>query len=765
MSNLARWCFRHRRLVVATWLIALIAALAASTAAGSRFNTSFSLPGTDSQRAVDLLKANFPSASGENDQIVIEATQGSVHSSNVRAAVSQMLEHVRQLPDVVKVVSPYDVGVKQTSGDAHVAFAVVTLDKQADDVTDAQARELIKVAKRIDQSDVRVDLAGQSISSSNRPQTGLSVIVGISAALVILLLVFGGAFLASLLPLATAGVALVLATSVIGLLTRLFTIPSISTELAVLVGLGVGVDYGLFVVSRHRSAVKEGLSYEAAAAQAVSTSGRTVLFAGITVCIALLGQFALGVSFLYGMSVSAALAVALTMASSLTFLPAMLGFVGPRVLSRRERRTLADEGPLPSQPSRFWLAWARFVERRALVVSLSGLGVVLLVALPILGLRLGSSDASTDPSNTTTSQAYNALARGFGPGFNGPFELAGKVTAPSDAAAFARLLAKAARTPGVASVTPQRLSSNGRVALATLYPTTGPQAAATASLVHELRDRLIPSSVHGTGLTVHVGGETATNIDFAAVLTAKLPVFVAVVVLLAFLLLMVVFRSLLISFVASIMNLLSIGAALGALNAVFHWGWCRSLLGLSATGPIDAFLPVLMFSVLFGLSMDYEVYLVGRMQEEWHGHRLLGPGLSAGAAHVERSFGRRRNHSAVTMGQARSGQVIAAAAAIMFLVFGSFLVGGQRAIKEFGFGLAFSVLIDAFVIRSLLVPGIMHLVGPRNWWLPGSLDRLLPRLSVEGEDRSIPTEAPIQRSDHGPQPVRVPDTEPTRWSQ
>ena len=459
--------------------------------------------------------------------------------------------------------------------------------------------------------------------------------------------------LSSLLPLVTALLALVIGTSLIGLLSHAFDISSVSTELAVLIGLGVGVDYGLFIISRYRSAVKAGLSYADAAALAVRTSGRTVLLAGLH----RLHRPARPVRPRRQLPV--------------------------RRVGRRGHRGGPDHGHLPDlpagharlprppgpvpagtrapwppaarparTPAGFWLRWARFVEARKALVALGALAAVVVIALPIFGLRLGTSDASTDPAGSTTHQAYTALAQGFGPGFNGPLELAAQASSPADATAFGHLLATAAHTPGVASVTPAATSPNGKVMLATVYPATGPQASQTVGLVNNLRDHLIPRAAHGTSLAVHVGGVTATNIDFSHVLTGKLPVFIAVVVLLAFLLLMAVFRSLLIPLVASVMNLLSVGAALGALNAVFNWGWGSSILRLSGTGPIDAFIPVLLFSVLFGLSMDYEVYLVSRMQEEWHHlHHTQAGKLAALAGQATR-----RNHQAVTTGQANSGR-------------------------------------------------------------------------------------------------------------
>jgi RND superfamily putative drug exporter len=749
MARLARWCFEHRRRVVAAWLLALVVVAGVSVAAGTSFNTNFSLPNTDSQAAATLLTQNFPAASGEGDQVVIQATHGAtIQSASVRTAVTVALTKAAKVPGVETVASPYaQHGAAQISRSGTIAFAHVTWDKPAAQVTATDAKNLIKAAESADGPDVRVSLGGSSITNSERTGVGKSVVVGVVAALIILLIVFGGALLSSLLPLVTAGLALVIGTSLIGLLSHAFGIASVSTELAVLIGLGVGVDYGLFIISRHSSAVKAGLSYSDAAALAVQTSGRTVLLAGLTVCIALLGQFALGVSFLYGLSISSAIAVALTMATSLTFLPAFLGFLGPKVLSRRERAAHAANGPASTDGGGFWLRWARVVEARKALVALAALAAVVAIALPIFGLRLGTSDASTDPPAWTTHQAYTALAQGFGPGFNGPLELAAHVGSPADVTAFGQLLATAARTPGVAAVTPAVTSPNGKVVLATVYPTTSPQASQTINLVNNLRNDLIPQAAHGTSLVVHVGGVTATNIDFSHVLTSKLPLFIAVVVILAFLLLMLVFRSLLIPLVASVMNLLSVGAALGALNAVFNWGWGSSILRLSATGPIDAFIPVLLFSVLFGLSMDYEVYLVSRIQEEWHHlHHAQTSALTALNGRPSR-----RNHQAVSIGQAKSGQIIAAAASIMILVFGSFLLGGSRILQEFGFGLGFSVLVDALLIRSLLVPAIMHLIGPDNWALPGWLDRILPRLAIEAREQ-----APATDPDAGLQPVRTP---------
>jgi RND superfamily putative drug exporter len=729
MSSMARWCFAHRKLVVPGWLLALMVVLTLSQAVGHRFNASFGLPHTDSQAAVDVLERSFPAGTGETDQVVIEATGGTTISSpQVRSAVTVALARVARVPGVESVNSPYRPGgAAQVSRGRTVAFATVRWDKPATAVSKVDARRLITAAESADGPHVHVSLGGQSISSAEGSGTGASVGVGIIAALVILLVVFGGALLSSLMPLITAGVALLIGTALIGLLSHLFSIPSVATDMAVLIGLGVGVDYGLFIVSRHRSAVRSGLPYQDAVVQAVNTSGRTVVFAGITVCVALLGQLALGVGFLNGLSLASATAVALTMATSLTFLPAMLGFLGPKVLSRRERARLAADGPVVAGGPGLWARWANLVQTRKVVVAVGSVAVVALIASPVFSLRLGASDAETDPSHSTTHQAYQTLARGFGPGFNGPLELVAELGSTRDAPAFDRLVAAIGHLPDVAEVGPVTLSPNGRAAVATIYPATSPQSAETTHLVNQLRKQVAPAAEEATGLVVHVGGATATNIDFTHVLGQKLIVFVVVVVILAFVLLTIVFRSLLIPLVASLMNLLSVGAALGALSVVFTRGWGASLLGLSGAGPIDAWLPVLLFSVLFGLSMDYEVYLVSRIHEEWryrHG----------GHPHDDGSNRRRSiaaNHLAVTAGQAKSGRVIAGAAGIMILVFGSFMLGGLRQMSEFGFGLAFAVLLDAFLIRMMTVPAIMHIAGRANWWVPRWLGRRLPQLAIE----------------------------------
>jgi RND superfamily putative drug exporter len=383
-----------------------------------------------------------------------------------------------------------------------------------------------------------------------------------------------------------------------------------------------------------------------------------------------------------------------------------------KALSRRQRARLRANGPVNEVVTGFWYRWARMIERRPKLPALLALATVLTIALPIFSLHLGLDDAGSDPPGTTTLQAYNLLSEGFGPGFSGPLQLVAELPSAADEPAFATLLRTASDQPGVVSASPPVLSPNGKVAIANLYPSTSPQSVQTTALVARLRDDIIPKAEAGTGITVLVGGATAIQTDFAHVLSSKLILFIAVIVLLGFLLLMAVFRSLLVPLVASVMNLLSVGAALGVMNAVFEWGWGHSLFRISSEAPVEVFVPVLLISILFGLSMDYEVFLVSRIREEWVAHR--------------------DNNVAVTLGQAATGRVITAAASIMILIFASFALGDSVIIKQFGIGLAGAILIDAFLVRTVLVPSLMHMFGRANWWLPSWMERALPHLNVEG---------------------------------
>jgi RND superfamily putative drug exporter len=719
MKALASWCVRHRVIVVLLWLTALLGTGVLSQSVGSAYSNSFSLPNTESTQALSLLQQAAPRVAGDREQIVFHTTNGAkVTDPEVQASITTMLDKVAKVPHVSTVTSPYGPGGStQISANGTTGFATVTFDRQEQYISTAEAKQFVAAAQSVKGGpNLQVAVAGQVAEAANRVSFG-GTLPGVILAGVVLLLVFGSVF-AMALPLVSALASLGTAIGLIGLLSHGIKMPQFSPTLVLLIGLGVGVDYALFIVTRHRQGLIAGGDVESSIVNAVNTSGRAVLFAGIIVCIALLGMFALGVSFLYGLAIAAALGVALTMIAALTLLPALLGFIGPRVLSRRQKKELATTGPrvVGTGTKGFWPKWAAFIEERPILPAVVALLFVVLVALPFFSLRLGSSDQGNDPVGTTTRQAYDLLASGFGPGFNGPLLLVTQSPGQADAQALDHLAAAVRAQPGVDRVVaPVSLpAKNGnQVSLITVYPTTAPQDAATTNLIDHLRQQTIPAAVAGTGVRAYVGGNTAIFVDFARVLSSKLPLFIGLVVVLSFLLLTMVFRSIIIPLTAAAMNLLSIGAAFGVLVGVFQWGWLGSVFQVNRAGPIEAFLPVMLFAILFGLSMDYEVFLISRIHEEW---------LKSDD-----------NNTAVRKGLASTGKTITAAALIMILVFGSFMLGGLRVIKEFGLGLAAGILIDALVIRMAIVPSVMFLIGRANWWFPSWLDRILPHLGVDPE--------------------------------
>ncbi|MGH9126611.1 MAG: MMPL family transporter [Acidimicrobiales bacterium] len=712
---MARWCVRRRGVVLVVWLVLLIGLLAVNKAAKPAFSNKFQLPDTPSTRALNLLEKNFKSASGASDQIVFHATSGTLTDPGVMAQAQKILAEAATIPHVGSVASPFGPqGGSQISADHTVAFATVQWDVMDQDLPKPDVKQLISTAQSGATGQLQVALGGNDVENAEQTGSSPSTVLGVVLAMAVLVIAFG-AFLAASLPLITALIAIGVGYALTGLLSHIMSVADFATILGILIGLGVGVDYALFIVTRHRAGLRAGRSVEDAAVNAVNTAGRAVFFAAITVCIALLGQFALGVSFLYGVAVSAAITVALTMLASLTLLPALLGFFKTLVLGRKARQQLRDSGPVAEELTKgFWYRWSTGIERRPLLPAVVALVVVVAIALPIFSLHLGLDDAGTDQAGQTTRIAYDLLAKGFGPGFNGPLQLVALLPTPADKAAFVQVADTVGSQPGVAKVVTAPAADLGGVGISIVYPTTSPESVQTAALVSRLRTDVIPKAQAGTGVDVLVGGSTAIESDFSHVLATKLPLFIAVVVVLAFLLLMAVFRTLLIPLIASVMNLLSVGAALGIMNAVFEWGWGQSLFGLSVKAPVEVFVPVLLFSILFGLSMDYEVFLVSRIHEEW--------------------IRSHDNDLAVTVGQTETGRVITAAATIMILVFASFILGGSVVIKQFGIGLAGAILIDAFIVRTLIVPSLMHLSGRSNWWLPRWLDRIVPHIHVEAAD-------------------------------
>jgi len=707
MSAIARWCYRHRFVVITAWVVALIGLGALSQAVKSDYNNSFSLPGTGSTTAQQLLARAVPAQAGDSDTIVWQVSHGTVRDPAVAARMSAMLRQVATMPEVAAVASPYGPrGAAQVSRDGRTAYATVDFTRQANNLAKADVTRVIDAAEAARAPGLDVQLGGQAIESTEQAPLSTSSAVGVLAAAVVLFIAFGSA-LAMLLPLVTAIAGVGGGLMAITPLTHAMNVVDFAPILGALIGLGVGIDYALFIVTRHRRGLQAGLTPEQAAVQAIDTSGRAVLFAGSTVCISLLGILVLGVGFLNGLAVASALTVVFTVLAAVTLLPALLGVFKMRVLSRRQRRRIAA-APAPGRAG-LWARWAGTVERRPAVLAVAATVVMAVIAIPVFSLRLGSSDQGNDPSSSTTRQAYDLLAEGFGPGFNGPLVLVAQTRSAADEAALRTLEAGLPRVADVASV--RTLAATGGTEVIQVTPATSPEAKATSDLITTLRDETIPAAERGTTLRVYVGGVTATFADFAAVVTAKLPWFILAIVGLSFLLLVVAFRSLLIPATAAVMNLLAAAAAFGVLTAFFQWGWGTSAFGLGQAGPVEAFLPVVTLAILFGLSMDYQVFLVSRMNEEWvHG---------------------RRNPVAVRTGQLETGRVITAAATIMICVFLTFSFMGSRDVAEFGIGLTAAVALDAFILRSVLVPAVMHLFGDANWWLPRWLDRRLPHLAIE----------------------------------
>jgi len=711
LARIARWSAGHRKTVLVGWLVALVAVLGVSNAVGTNYANSSSSGNTDSQRATDLLKKSFPTQSGDTDQIVFHTTDGKVTDPQIRSRIAPMLAKVDALPHVTDVVSPYTKGGSdQVSADGTIAFAQVNFDQQGYDLSTADVNKVISVAQDASSPQLQVELGGQAIQQAEQPALGTATGIGLVAAIVILLITFGSV-VAMGLPIVTALLGLGTGVGLIAIGTHVIDMPDFSTEVAVMIGLGVGIDYALFVLTRFRENYRAGGDVQASIVGAMDTAGRAVVFAGSTVIIALLGMFALGISFLNGMAIAASLGVLMTMVAALTALPALLSRFGHRVgrAGRRERRRTAAEN---AAHRGFWSRWAMVVQARPWPAAIAGLAILAVLAAPVFSMRLASSDAGNNPTHDTTRQAYDLLAQGFGKGFNGPLQIVTELPKAGDAAGLAQVTNAVRADSDVASVGAPVVSPGGRTAVFSAFPRSAPQDQDTTDLVKRLRDDTLPPVEQSSQTSVLVGGPTANQVDFASVLSSKLPLFIGIVVLLAGLLLAVVFRSAVIPLQAAAMNLLSIGASLGVVVAIFQWGWLGGLLGVTP-GPIDAFIPVFLFAILFGLSMDYEVFLVSRIHEEWT---------------------RRRDASqAVVSGVATSGRVITAAAAIMVCVFLSFATGDDRVLKLFGLSLATGVFIDAFVVRSLLLPAVLQLLGRRTWALPGWLDRRLPHLAIEPE--------------------------------
>jgi putative drug exporter of the RND superfamily len=718
MSGIARWCFRHKFAVITAWVLVLAGLSVLAQAVKADYNNSFSLPGTGSTTAQELLTRTIPAQSGDPDTIVWRVSTGTVRDPAVVARMSATLNRIARLPAVAAVISPYSPrGASQISPNGRVAYAAVQFTRPSGNLAKADVTPVIDAAEAAREPGLDVQLGGQAIGNTEQ-QVPLSVSsgVGVLAAAVVLFIAFGS-LLATLLPLVTAIAGVGGGLMAMALLTHAMNVVDLAPFLGALIGLGVGIDYALFIVTRHRRGLDAGLIPEEAAVTALNTSGRAVLFAGATVCISLLGILVLNFSFLNGLAIACALTVVFTVLAAATLLPALLGVFGLRVLSRRQRRRVGTpQRPTAATEHGTWARWASTVQQHPVALGALAAVLMMILALPVLHLRLGISDQGNDPSSSTTRHAYDLLSDGFGPGFNAPLVLVAQTRTPADAAA---LRAFQARLPGVADVASvQMLASTSATQVIQVTPRTPPQDAVTSALISNLRTSAIPAAERGTTLRIYVGGLSATYLDFTAAVEAKLPWFLITIIGLSFLLLVVAFRSLLIPATAAVMNLLAAAASFGVLTAFFQWGWGTAAFGLGNASPVEAFLPVFSLAILFGLSTDYQVFLVSSMNEAW--------------SHV------RDNGRAVRTGQSETARVITAAATIMICVFVTFSLTDRREIAEFGIGLAAAVALDAFVLRTVLVPSVMHLSGDANWLLPRWLDRRLPHLAIEPRGEHLP---------------------------
>jgi RND superfamily putative drug exporter len=677
-ARLGGWALRHRYAALLGWVLALVVLIAGSQAVGPDWRNDFTLPGTETERVQELLDAHAPDRAGDELQVVL-ASSGKLDGTRV----SRVLDAVRDAPSVATVDE------LTRSADGTVGLATVTLDGRATDVPVDDVRRIIDVAQGFAGDGLRVEVGGDPVREADEGDGGGAAEgAGILAALVILVLLFGS-LLAASLPIVIAIFAVGAATGLVTLASHVATIADFTVATMALVGLGVGIDYALLVFSRFRAELLGGLTREDAVIRALDTAGRTILFAGCTVIVALLGLVLLGLGSLQGVAVAIALTVLTTMVAALTLLPALLGLFGPRIERRLRRRATRRTGE-----GERWRRWSGLVQARPWPFALGATALLLVLAVPALDMRLGFADAGTDAPSSTSRQAYDLVADAFGPGASGPLVVVNEGDPASDAA-LARMLAA---EDGVARVTPPVRSPDGAIATALAFPEATPQSPRTSALVERLRAD-VPDGVA-------IGGATAAAVDFSDAVADRLLLFVGAVVLVSALLLLVVFRSVWIPVKAAVLNLLSVGAALGVLTWVFGEGH----LG-AQPGPVEAFIPVFTFAIVFGLSMDYEVFLLSRMHEAW-----------------ER---RRDAPAAIAEGLATTGRVVTAAAAIMVLVFGSFLLSPSRMLQQMGLGMAVAVLLDAVVVRCLLLPAVMQLLGERAWWLPRRLARRLPRVALE----------------------------------
>ena len=723
MSNslyrLGRFAARRPWAVIGSWIVLSVLVVGAAATVGQQLDDSFGAPGLDSQEATDLLAESGAGAAGLTAQVVLtprDSTATFLDSTELRAELASVQADVRRLPHVITTSDPAAAAANPAAGgaiseDGRVALLRVQY-PVLDELTPADLANLEQLVLQAQKgSPLRIEMGGDLSYAFDEPATGLREAVGLAAAVLILLVAFGS-LIATGLPIGLALFGLGLGVSSLSLMTYLIEVPSWAPVVGSMVGIGVGIDYALFVVTRHREYLASGLSVEESAGRAVSTAGLSVVFAGGTVVIAILGLAVAGIPFITAGGIAVSLIVLIMVAASITLLPAFLGLAGTWIdrLTIQPRRHAAN-----TTPALGWYRWGAHVCRHAAAYAVGATVVLLALAAPVVDLTVGTPDDGSLPEHRTQRQAYDLVADGFGPGANGPLVVA--VDISQDPSVVSPLRDAIRSDAGIASVATPLVDRAAGVATLIAIPTTGPQDDSTPATIERLRTEVFPSVLADSPARAHVGGQTATYADVGGKVADRLPWFVGAVILLSVLLLVVVFRSVVVPLKAAVMNLLSIGASFGVMVMVFQWGWAADLIGLETTLPILPFIPMFMFAILFGLSMDYEVFLLSRIQEE---HRLTGD-----------------NTASVIHGIASTGRVITSAALIMVSVFGGFVLGDDPTAKMFGLGLAVAIFLDATVVRMVLVPAVMTLMGEANWWLPGWLDRLLPSPDLSNAAGSV----------------------------
>jgi RND superfamily putative drug exporter len=775
LYRIGRVCSKHYKLVIAVWVVIALGLVLAGRAAGDRTSDNLSLPGTGSTQATDLLEARLPDQANGTNPLVIQSSNGKLTDTKNEKAVNETVDEVRNTPHVTKAINPLgDRGAAFLSKDEKTAYIPVSLDVGQGDLSQDEAQAILDAGQPARDAGLDVSLGGYAGQQLSKPNTHESELIGLTAAVVILLFAFGTAT-AMALPIVTALIGLVSALALIRVVGLVTDVPTVAPTLATMIGLGVGIDYALFIVTRHKLQLRDGMEMGESVARATATAGGAVLFAGTTVVIALCSLLFAGIPLVTTLGFTAAIAVVVAVLGAITLLPALLGALGPRIHSLRVK--LGRTHPDDHRPHG-WARWARGVAKRPWRSAVASTAVLLILALPLLDLHLGQSDTGALPTSTTARQAYDAVGDGFGEGTNGPLLVAAKLGKPAKAdqknlnkidqqqkqleqqqqkieqqamlqgatqqqaeaeakqqtqsqsdkldkkrkqaespatdPRLTKLSGDLAKAPDVKSVSPPTLDKSGKAAVYTVVSDSAPSSRETEDLVNHLRSTTIPEATEGTDVSATVGGQTAGYIDLASRIADKLPAMIAIVVGLSFVVLTLAFRSLVVPAKAAIMNLLSVAAAYGVVTFVFQEGHGASLIGLDGPIPIVSFVPLLMFAILFGLSMDYEVFLLSQIQEHYRESR--------------------RPTRAVIEGLANTGRVITSAALIMVCVFTSFVLNGDPVVKQFGIGLAVAIAIDATLVRCLLVPAVMTLLGKASWWMPSWLGRHLPRISIEGED-------------------------------